>query len=51
LLFKRLAEVGALTTTRRSVLESEGYGVREKQLLCWRVIVMVLKSNGYGVRE
>jgi hypothetical protein len=28
-----------------------GYGVREQQLWCQRVTVMVLESDGCGVRE
>jgi hypothetical protein len=32
------------------VLESNGYGVKERRLWCQRVRVMVLESKGYGVR-
>jgi hypothetical protein len=31
------------------VLQSNGYGVTEQRLWCYRVTVMVLQSNGYGV--
>jgi hypothetical protein len=33
------------------VLESNGYGVGESRLWCWRVMGMVLASHGYGVGE
>jgi hypothetical protein len=33
------------------VLQSDGYGVREKRLWCWRVMVIVSERNGYGVGE
>jgi hypothetical protein len=33
------------------VLQSNGDGVREERLWCYRVTVMVLQSNGDGVTE
>jgi hypothetical protein len=33
------------------VSESDGYGVKEWQLWCKRVTLVVLESDGYGVRE
>jgi hypothetical protein len=33
------------------VLPSNGYGVTEEQLWCYRVTVMVLQRNSYGVTE
>ena len=32
------------------VFESNGYGVREERLWCYRVTIIVLESNGYGGR-
>jgi hypothetical protein len=33
------------------VLQSNGYGIRELRLWCYRVTVMVSESNGDGVTE
>jgi hypothetical protein len=33
------------------VFESNGDGVTEERLWCYRVTIMVLQSNGDGVRE